>query len=573
MLSIRALHVQHVYLYVLAASLNQKKELEYSANTLPWKKLLDRVRIPGAEYVTLKLYPEPVLRVPIDSYRILLEQLTVDNPRRMIETIPEYVLYVLKPRAWPKIALTTTLPLMPFQKEGVEFIISRKGRGIIADGMGLGKTIQGVALLEFYRDSRPALILCPAAVKGNWKSHIVRYLGEEPVVIHNGKQTFDRRRINIMSYNLSISEAVDKTFAPSFLLLDESHYVKNMSSKRTKQAFNWSQRAKHVVLLTGTPMDRASELYAQIKCVRPQLFPKFFHYQFNMYMSGMETNLRAAPREFYYASRYCRPEVKYTKGQRTLTFKGSENEMELHAILREHVMIRRTKEEVLQDLPEKTREMVVIDEWMQDKPMQFSTDAKFMECVRETALRKIPQVKKYVSEILLEELTNNPHLKVLCWGYYHGMIDALHETLDGCGIENAVMDGRTPQSKREESIQEFQRPGSTLRVAVLGLGSMNSGITLTAASLSIVAELGMSPVIHYQAEDRCHRIGQKVPVTIRYLLCEGSTDDIVWKLLDKKTSASGLVIDNAVKTFEPEIVKRRKIDHGQQSFDDLLEKM
>ena len=561
-----------VYLYVLNGSLNAKKEIVYSACNVNLKDMAGL----NATKVNLLGYEEPVWQIPLNAHDKLVEKLAASNPKRIFEIVPKYILNLLYPRAWVfESNLRSVLPLLPFQKQGIEYIISRMGRGIIADGMGLGKTMQGLGLLEYYSYLRPALIICPAAVKTNWKVHIQKYLGISATVLKNNKSLFDQNGINIVSYQLTVSpkmEAYMNEFKPLMMILDESHYIKNVKSKRTKRAFLWSKHAKSVVLLTGTPMNKCTELYSQIKCVNQNLFPKYFHYMPNKVFHCIATNRKPLP-EFFFASRYCKPELKYVKGHRTIIFKGSDNEAELHAILREHVMIRRTKEEVLQDLPDKSREMVVIDEWHQDKPMDMSSDAQFIRLIIDTSTRKIPFIQKYIKEILVEEIRNDVTMKVLIWGYYRAMLDGIHDALEEEHIRHVVMDGRTPQDQRTKYIDEFQEPSSELRVAVLGLGSMNAGITLTAASLSIVCELCFNPDIHYQAEDRNHRIGQTKPVTTRYLLCEGSTDDIIWKVLEKKTKVTGLIIDNSKKTFEPE-TKRRRVDEEERTtvdvpFDDL----
>ena len=541
-----------VYLHVLSAIINRRKQLQYTSDYTGWKT--DAISNLAGAKKDLEVW-----HVPLRLHSQLTQCMSKSNGDCIVEVIPKYILQLLVPRVWPMVNVESKLPLMPFQRQGVEYIISRNGRGIIADGMGLGKTMQGLGILEYYSNLRPALIVCPAAVKENWKAHISKYLGETAHVLNNGKHAFCSDKINILSYNLSVSSKLDTTtFRPQLMILDESHYVKNVKSKRTVRAFQWSKLAKVVVLLTGTPMNKCIELYAQVKCVNACLFPKYFHYCRKKPFHCIATNVKPDP-EVFFASRYCKPEVKYAHGREHIVFKGSENESELHAILREHVMIRRIKEDVLTDLPPKTREMIIIAEWKQSLPEKISSDTEFMTLVRETCVNKIQPVRRYIQDILLEELSNDPSLKVLIWAYYRVMIDAIHEFLTENGVSHFVMDGRTSQSDRDEYIRKFQEDGSNVQAAVLGLGSMNAGITLTASTLSIVCDLCFSPDIHLQSEDRNHRIGQTRPVMIRYLICQGSTDALIWNVLEKKTKTTGLVIDNSHATFEPE-TKRRRVD-------------
>lgn len=548
------------YVYALQGKLMPRR-LAYVSGTAG-HELHDRVE-EMAEEVRDKLGKDmtyqPLWRVPCEKHDELVDKLMVplphqdDDYKRMIEVVPKHVLTMLQAdngRAVPvqhRVKPALWEQLKPFQKEGVLFAISNHGgRAIIADDMGLGKTMQGLGFMSHFAEEGAAVIICPAAVMPSWKYHVRTYLGDVNVIT-SWESDFVEDGVNLMSYGMFTSKKFDakvKAFKPKVMVVDESHYIKSSEAGRTKKVFKWSRTAKHVLLLTGTPSNRPVELYSQIKCIKRDLFPIFFHYQVHTPATGIVTSQSNVARSnmFYFASRYTKPERKMVRGSWAWLFKGSENESELHALLKRHIMIRRLKADVLPQLPDKIRERVVIDEFKQDVPLEFSSDTEFMELVRETAAKKAEHVQDYLKDILCKELANDPELKVLVWAHHHFMLDGIRETLDKERIRYVCMDGRTSVKARGERVKEFQEDDS-IRVAILGISAMATGVTLTAATLSIFTELAFTPDVHLQAEDRCHRMGQVNPVCIRYLIAEGSTDTLVWNLITTKHTSSAIVAD------------------------------
>ncbi|GCB77235.1 hypothetical protein scyTo_0021079 [Scyliorhinus torazame] len=177
--------------------------------------------------------------------------------------------------------------LMPFQREGVNFAISRGGRLLLADDMGLGKTLQAICIAAIYRKEWPVLVIAPSSVRFTWAQ-------------------------------------------------DESHFLKNMKTARSKAARPFLQAAKRLILLSGTPaMSRPAELYSQITALRPKLFSNFHEF-------GL---------------RYCAAK-QFPWGW---DYSGSCNLLELRLLLLESLMIRRLKSDVLSQLPAKRRKMVLVE--------------------------------------------------------------------------------------------------------------------------------------------------------------------------------------------------------------------
>ena len=222
------------------------------------------------------------------------------------------------------------LPLFKFQREGLDFLITMGGNALLADDMGLGKTIQTISYLEYEKEKK-TLIVCPSCVKFVWEMEIEKWLGEETSVFKNDKE-YVNTRITITNY--------DRLYTNSYffnkqnyeiIIFDEAHMIKNPESQRgaASKYLATSPTVKHVIGLTGTPVEnRPIDIFALLQLVRPDVF-------FNKQK---------------FVERYC--------GAKWNGFgindKGHSNVEELNQLLISTCMIRRTKEEVLPDLPSKT---------------------------------------------------------------------------------------------------------------------------------------------------------------------------------------------------------------------------
>jgi SNF2 family DNA or RNA helicase len=176
--------------------------------------------------------------------------------------------------------------LMPFQREGVRFGIERcKGRVMVADEMGLGKTIQAIAIAKHYQDQWPLLIVCPSSMKHTWASELEKWLPFVPcgeINLLRGRNDVDNlsKLITIATYPLFVKDApVVAAIARKryrVCICDESHYLKNRKSMRATILLPIVQRAKHLVLLSGTPaLARPAELFSQLSALRRDVFPDF----------------------------------------------------------------------------------------------------------------------------------------------------------------------------------------------------------------------------------------------------------------------------------------------------------
>jgi len=239
--------------------------------------------------------------------------------------------------------------LYPFQLEGVKFIERKNGRALIGDEMGLGKTIQALAYLHIHPELRPALVICPASLKLNWKREAEAAIPGIRVHLISGKKAeqFPAGDLYIINYDI-VADRLDDIIKAGVkvMVLDECHHCKNRSAKRTKAIIGYKDKdgevhdglskTAHVIALSGTPIvNRPIEIYPAVKMLAPQEIPSFMPF----------------------AKRYC---GAYHNGY-GWDFKGATNTAELHDLLTRTVMIRHLKKDVLQDLPEKQRCVVPLE--------------------------------------------------------------------------------------------------------------------------------------------------------------------------------------------------------------------
>ncbi len=234
--------------------------------------------------------------------------------------------------------------LAPFQKDGVRFVLERGGRALVADEMGLGKTIQAIACAAAYREDWPLLIITPSSAKYHWEHELKQWLGEdyikpeEILVMSSSKdELLTNHLVVISSYDLATRERA-KLAKHNFgcVICDESHYLKNDQSSRTKAVIPLVKAAKRAVFLSGTPaLSRPIELFIQLNMLYPHIWTD----------------------KHDFGIRYCAAK----RGQFGWDYSGSSNLQELHALLRSAVMIRRLKKDTLQSLPAKDRVLVEIE--------------------------------------------------------------------------------------------------------------------------------------------------------------------------------------------------------------------
>jgi len=450
----------------------------------------------------------------------------------------------LRPAANPgKIPGASALPLaldaalMPFQRSGVAFAVRRGGRVLIGDDMGLGKTIQAIATCCAFREDWPVLIVVPNSVRFVWADELERWIPDigpggvnvvktsQDVSGLSGPASFHIVTYGLLSRASPIRDLLRTQSRFKIVVVDESHLIKNRTASRTKEILQIVRQASRTILLSGTPaLARPVELFTQIEAVEPGLFKSFSAF----------------------TSRYCAP--KWTPFG--MDFNGASNLDELHVLLRP-LMVRRLKSEVLTELPAKRRQRIQIEvepaaasncshlkEEMQacetEDPMR--KHELLVQMYKETSRAKEGPASEYVEDLL------QGGCKFIVFGHHLAMLDALEAAANRNKVKSIRIDGSVNAAERLRRVNEFQSSES-VRVAILGLQAAGVGITLTAASTVVFAELHWTPGVLVQAEDRAHRIGQKSSVNVHYLVASGTIDDIIWPSVSRKVEVVSKMCD------------------------------
>ncbi len=417
--------------------------------------------------------------------------------------------------------------LAPFQWAGVRYAL-RARRAFLADEQGLGKTVEALAALEA-DDAFPAVVVCPASLKLNWEREAGRWLPHRSVAVIQGRVAVPpTAEITILNYEVVAAhrEALGR-LRPRALVVDESHLCKNPQAKRTQAVRRLAETVAPEGLrlaLTGTPvLNHAEELISQLRVI-----------------GRLE--------DFGSGARFARQ------------FRGRLSEERLHWHLRRRCFVRRLKSEVLPQLPAK-RQVVVpvaldnereyrlaendVVAWLREQPLDLrELNARIAATLRAERLAQLGTLQRLAAR-----------------GKLHSALAWIHDFLASgeplvvfarhVEVQEAVMErfpdalhllGRDDVVARDDSVRRFQDPeGPQLIVCATRVAAQ--GITLTRASNVAFLELEWTPAMHDQAEDRCHRIGQRDAVTAWYLLAADTIDETMADLIARKRGLIAAVTD------------------------------
>lgn len=415
-------------------------------------------------------------------------------------------------------------------------------------------TVQALAVLR-HENAFPAVVVCPSVVKTSWARHVKEWLPGCSVNILEGTRPNAQGNslwadVTILNYDILPAWVQELRAAGPIkaVIFDESHYVKNHKAKRTEAAKALVKGVRVRLLLTGTPvLNRPQELLSQL---------------------GVMGRLDDLGGFWEFAKRYCQAQ----KTQWGWDMSGAANLEELNERLRSTCFVRRRKSEVLAELPDKRRATVTVE---LDNRKEYDAaeadvvgwiglcaarDEEFLESIklfseedkkrairaqRATAEARAEQAEQLVRIEALKQLAVKGKMeavkewlknfletgeKLVLFAHHREVVKTLAAEFDCPSII-----GDDDAESRQEAIDRFQDDPDTPLI-VLSMKAGGIGITLTAASNVAFIELGWTPADHDQAEDRCHRIGQKNSVTAWYLTAERTIDEEIETLLNKKRS-------------------------------------
>jgi len=421
-----------------------------------------------------------------------------------------------------------------FQAQGIRFLERNKGRAIVGDDMGVGKTIQVLGYLALHPEVRPVVIVCPANAKYEWEDQINQHIKDMKCEVLTGQKPY-KTKADVLIVNYDIvsywKEALAKLGIKG-LVMDECHKVKNLKTQRTATCKELSKKCKVVIPMSGTPIvNRPVEFFPVLNMLYPSEFGSFWKYAF----------------------RYCQPRKGF-RGQ-GWRFDGATNTEELHERV-SPFMIRRMKSEVLTELPPKQRIMINVDitnrreydsaqndflKWLEKNQGKKAAKkaSKAVEFVRMGQLRRLAaQGKLKACKAWIDDFLETTDEKLVVFSFHKDIFAALskHYAKISCF-------GGKAGPKRKEEVRRFQSDPSKR----LFIGSVNAdkeAITLTAASTVLFIETGWTPGEQDQAEDRVNRFGQLAKrISAYYLIGRNTIDEHVWSLIEKKRRVVGAVID------------------------------
>ena len=432
--------------------------------------------------------------------------------------------------------------LREFQKV-VPMYLERNNSVLIADDMGLGKSLEALVSIE-NRNAYPCLIICPANLKFNWENEVHKWLDRHVGLIHKKEASFNEEII-IINYDI-LKKYQDKLMSIPFqsIILDEIHYCKSSKTNRTKLVRKIANKILIKIGLTGTPiLNRPNELISQLQ-ILDRLDP----------LGGYT----------YFSKRYC--QASYNRFG--YTNKGADNLDELHTRLRSTCLIRRTKQEVLSELPEKERTIIPVE--IDNRNEYQKAEKDFITWLKEVkgkigslsaeAIVKIEYLKQIVADGKLNQAID--WIKSFLKTEQKLVVFSNHIKIQQNLLKNfpfsATIFGKDCLEKRQESVNKFQTDDN-YKLILCSLKAGGVGITLTASSTVLFLELGWTPADHEQAEDRIHRIGQTNQVNIYYMIGYNTIEDWIVELINKKRTIIKAITDgqlNQIQNIYNELIQK-----------------
>ena len=435
----------------------------------------------------------------------------------------------------PSVPKTLKAELRDYQLNGFQWLMRQTECGLgacLADDMGLGKTLQILTVLLARAKEGPSLVLVPASVCGNWVREAARFTPTlRTIVLSNAQREETLKQLGagdvlICSYGLLVSEAdLLSSFEWNVVVLDEAQAIKNSQSQRAETAHRLN--ARYRIAATGTPLENnLMELWSLMEFLNPG----------------------------------------YLGAQSSFLSRFKDATGKLHKLVSPFIL-RRLKNDVLDELPAKTERVLQVDlsdaeralyETIRREAMQQlnSESGRFQVLAMLTRLRRLCSLPRLAApdcgiagsskmELLREltaELRASGHRALI----FSQFTDVLEHVQQLCREEEyswLYLDGSTPTNQRMELVDTFQKEETDFFLISLKAGGV--GLNLTAADYVILLDPWWNPAVEDQAADRTYRIGQKNPVTVCRLVCANTIEEKVLDLHARKREMFSAIIDDS----------------------------
>ena len=389
--------------------------------------------------------------------------------------------------------------LRTYQTWGVRYIL-HQGNVLLGDEMGLGKTVQAIAAMTALKNkgARKFLVVCPASVLENWIREVRKHSDLTCVKIHGPAKDLQARTwlagldVGVTNYESTSYIELDPSVKLDLVVVDEAHYIKNPSAKRSVNTLNLCKQAKHVLFMSGTPLEnKVDEMIGLVS----------------------HLNKKAAREARKHATRFRSAEFRDALAP---------------------VYYRRKREDVLSELPD----LIESSEWCQ---MGYGELQKYYLTLRMRNPMQIRQLSwnapnpndssklKRLREIVADAKDENR--KVLVFSFFHDTIDVVRSAFGS--VCYGPISGSTPLNKRQKIIDSFDAaPAGSMLVAQIQSGG--TGLNIQSASVVVLCEPQYKPSIENQAVSRAYRMGQSRNVLVYRLLCKDTIDERIMSILERK---------------------------------------
>lgn len=446
----------------------------------------------------------------------------------------------------PDIPKALKAELRDYQTDGYQWMTRMTGWGAgvcLADDMGLGKTVQTIAFMLHTADQGPALVAAPASVVLNWQRELQRFAPSLHVMVLNVAN--DRKSIVeqatasdvvLTTYGLFVTE--DEVLCAkewNTVCLDEAHVIKNRQTKTS--AVVMKLKAAHRIILTGTPVqNHLGELWNLFQFANPGLLGS--HEQFRQ--------------------KYIVPIEQQDNKERSKQLKRIVSPF----------MLRRTKQEVIEELPDKTEinipvelsdEELAVYEVIRRRAKQLLEDERSSSGVSVITLAEITRLRQAACSAelveknwkgecsklialsdLLQEIVDGGNA-VLVFSQFTSFLALVRQLLDKQKQPYLYLDGAVPVRQRDQLVQQFQRGECPVFLISLKAGGL--GLNLTGANYVIHLDPWWNPAIEQQATDRAYRIGQRQNVTVYHLISQHTIEEKILRLHQTKRNLADAMLE------------------------------
>lgn len=451
--------------------------------------------------------------------------------------------------------------LRTYQQQGIQWLYDLKNmnlNGILADDMGLGKTLQVLVFYEQYvSKEKPSLIVCPSSLMYNWMSEIEKFKIDGDAVCVTGTQDVrkdiikENHELYITTYDyLRRDVELYMSMEFEYIVLDEAQFIKNPKTKNAQSVK--SLKSRHRLALTGTPIENGlSELWSIFDFLLPG-----YLYSLNYFTKNFEKPIQMG---------------------------DDKRQAQLQKLVSPFIL-RRTKKQVLKDLPDKVEKDLWLNFSPEEKQLYLANLAQVNEQLQQqleleqvdsililammTRLRQIccePRMlyENYTGEStkfkmcldLIETLKENDK-KVLLFSSFTSIFDSFIEEFDRRGIKYHMITGAVDKKKRKEEVDAFQNDDSN--VFLISLKAGGTGLNLTKAQAVIHFDPWWNVSAQNQATDRAYRIGQTKNVLVYQLLMKNTIEEKIYEMQKRKKAMSDLFVENSkggISTLSKEELK------------------